>query len=408
MNKTDAYRDRRNKRLMSRLDTAEGHLDAEGRWITTKKKKRKVHLNEEGVPDKGNPFIIAKMTGTKPKLSSGYRTKSLKEHLGRGKSERAVHALKDLPEGSKITTGAGTVYTKTGSGFVSSKGKTGVKQTPQALTRILSGHVKAGKDFTISYGEETGSPVTKTSMPATATAATPTGAPKPGETGVGTSAPDSTVVKPEHPGISRLKSVIDSGTATPDLLKATMSHLPESAAIDIDGVTYHYGSDTMGDPAFLDARGESWGFGAMAGKIKRALREGKRVSVRERGGAGGTSATPSRGSSEKPKSPATAKTSADSTLEGIKRAIESGKGVIELKALPLGTEVIFADGSTWTKESSFFQRYKNRRGAGSDKNGGSDDRFRLQSLWESLCNQETHRQCTIGFYGWSVIRRSVA
>lgn len=54
----DAYRERRNKRLDAREDE-------EGRWVTTEE-KHKIHLNEEGVPDKGNPHVISAMTsGTK-------------------------------------------------------------------------------------------------------------------------------------------------------------------------------------------------------------------------------------------------------------------------------------------------------------------------------------------------------
>lgn len=117
--------------------------------MTTHEKKRKIHINENGVPDKGNPFIIAKMTGTKPKVSTGYKKKNLHDLLVKGKSDKAVKALKALEEGSTITLENGTQYTKTGSGFVSSKGKSGVKQTPQAIAKILHGHSGGGKDFTI-------------------------------------------------------------------------------------------------------------------------------------------------------------------------------------------------------------------------------------------------------------------
>lgn len=150
MNKTDAYRNRRYKRLLARMDDADGHFDDEGHWVTTHETKRHIHINENGVPDKGNPYIIAKMTGTKPKLSPEYRKKSLQEDLIAGKTLKAVHALKSLPEGSTITAANGTTYTKTGSGFVSSKGKQGVKQTPQALAKILGGHAKAGKEFNVN------------------------------------------------------------------------------------------------------------------------------------------------------------------------------------------------------------------------------------------------------------------
>ena len=135
---------------MSRVFNTDARFDAEkGKWVTTHEKKRKIHINENGVPDKGNPFVIAKMTGAKPKVSTGYRKKNLHALLSSGRTAKAVKALKDLDEGATIELTNGTVYTKVGSGFVSSKGKTGGKQTPQALVRILSGHAKAGKDFTV-------------------------------------------------------------------------------------------------------------------------------------------------------------------------------------------------------------------------------------------------------------------
>lgn len=51
----EAFRERRKKRLDARADE-------EGRWVTTEE-KHKIHLNEEGVPDKGNPHVIATMKG---------------------------------------------------------------------------------------------------------------------------------------------------------------------------------------------------------------------------------------------------------------------------------------------------------------------------------------------------------
>ena len=54
--KVEEYRLRRYKRLLKRLDEKED----EGRWITTEN-NHKVHLNEEGEPDKGNPHVIEAM-----------------------------------------------------------------------------------------------------------------------------------------------------------------------------------------------------------------------------------------------------------------------------------------------------------------------------------------------------------
>ena len=51
----DAFKERRQKRLDARADE-------EGRWVTTEE-KHKIHINEEGVPDKGNPHVIATMKG---------------------------------------------------------------------------------------------------------------------------------------------------------------------------------------------------------------------------------------------------------------------------------------------------------------------------------------------------------
>lgn len=43
----ERFKERRKKRLDAK--------DEEGRWVTTEN-DHKIHLNEEGVPDKGNPF----------------------------------------------------------------------------------------------------------------------------------------------------------------------------------------------------------------------------------------------------------------------------------------------------------------------------------------------------------------
>lgn len=53
----EEYRKRREKRLNARKN----RMDAdEGRWVTTEH-DHKIHLSEEGVPDKGNPHVIAAM-----------------------------------------------------------------------------------------------------------------------------------------------------------------------------------------------------------------------------------------------------------------------------------------------------------------------------------------------------------
>ena len=66
-----AYHKRRYQRLLSRLDAD----DDEGRWITTEN-GHKVHLNEEGEPDKGNPHVTAVMSGSSPKVGTKYKNKN--------------------------------------------------------------------------------------------------------------------------------------------------------------------------------------------------------------------------------------------------------------------------------------------------------------------------------------------
>ena len=58
----DEYRIRRKKRM-------DAKAEEEGRWVTTENDHR-VHLNEEGVPDKGNPYVLATMRGEGPNPKS--------------------------------------------------------------------------------------------------------------------------------------------------------------------------------------------------------------------------------------------------------------------------------------------------------------------------------------------------
>ena len=57
MNKVKEYHRRRLQRMQKRFDANKD----KGRWVTTEE-GHKVHLNEEGVPDKGNPKVIDRMT----------------------------------------------------------------------------------------------------------------------------------------------------------------------------------------------------------------------------------------------------------------------------------------------------------------------------------------------------------
>lgn len=109
MSKVDHYRQRRFRRLMSRLDAAED----KGHWITTEN-GHKVHLNEEGTPDKGNPHVIEKMAGgASAQISKlNERAQSLK---GMKKAERLstlTSLIDEMPVGSqvRITDGSVTAF----------------------------------------------------------------------------------------------------------------------------------------------------------------------------------------------------------------------------------------------------------------------------------------------------------
>lgn len=95
MSKVKEYRKRRYARLMARADAAD---DDKGRWITTEN-GHKVHLNEEGVPDKGNPHVIAAMNGE----SSGGKNGSSSSNAGSNLGRQMTYDLRawragDLPE----------------------------------------------------------------------------------------------------------------------------------------------------------------------------------------------------------------------------------------------------------------------------------------------------------------------
>ena len=87
MSPVDAFRERRQKRLDERLDD-------EGRWVTTEE-DHKIHLNEEGQPDKGNPYVIKAMTsGTKTPEEIGKRKfQKTRDRVKKSMSE--YHALSD-------------------------------------------------------------------------------------------------------------------------------------------------------------------------------------------------------------------------------------------------------------------------------------------------------------------------
>lgn len=210
---------------MCRAFNTDARFDEDkGKWVTTHEKKRKIHINENGVPDKGNPFVIAKMTGAKPKVSTGYKKKNLHDLLVKGKSDKAVKALKALEEGSTITLENGTQYTKTGSGFVSSKGKSGVKQTPQAIAKILHGHSGGGKDFTI------GDPKPKTEKPDEAK--------KEPKTSTAVKLPASEEAKKVQSYIDTWKKGKAFSATKKDEAIETLKKLKDGAEISFDGKTW--------------------------------------------------------------------------------------------------------------------------------------------------------------------------
>ena len=108
MNKTDAYRNRRYKRLLARMDAADGHFDDEGRWITTEEGHH-VHLNKSGKPDKGNPHVVSKMT-TGKNLKD--HEKDLNKAFSSGNPVKAINTLINFPEGTRIKTAGGPTITR--------------------------------------------------------------------------------------------------------------------------------------------------------------------------------------------------------------------------------------------------------------------------------------------------------
>ena len=77
----EAYRRRRQNRLDAKAQ------QEEGRWVTTEN-DHKVHINEEGIPDKGNPHVLAAMRGEG-------RNPKTQEELARHRSQRRIAKVKD-------------------------------------------------------------------------------------------------------------------------------------------------------------------------------------------------------------------------------------------------------------------------------------------------------------------------
>lgn len=105
MNKIKEYRKRRYVRLMARADAAD---DDKGSWITTEN-GHKVHLNEEGDPDKGNPHVIAAMNGDPTGSNSSGSSGSSSEL----RLKEKVKLLNKTRKGQSVTVSSTTGYPMT-------------------------------------------------------------------------------------------------------------------------------------------------------------------------------------------------------------------------------------------------------------------------------------------------------
>ena len=127
------YRYRRALRMRSRFDSED-----DGRWVTTKQNHR-VHINEEGTPDKGNPHVIdamapaKKASGTKrPKKTEEAVKKAIGAYTTPGRVKQALtkagYKFEDLDiHGVLGITGEFEIKATGGSIFVKTK-KTGVPE----------------------------------------------------------------------------------------------------------------------------------------------------------------------------------------------------------------------------------------------------------------------------------------
>lgn len=151
--KVSEFKKRRMMRLLKRMDAVEN----EGRWVTTENDNR-IHLNKNGVPDKGNPYVIAAMTGKKPKLSTRYHEKVIKKIHSNGWKANANELkpeLDSLPEGTVIHA-YGYDYKKQGESFVDQK--TGDTYDVGTLADWIKWDVPEDEDISLTREkkEETG------------------------------------------------------------------------------------------------------------------------------------------------------------------------------------------------------------------------------------------------------------
>lgn len=77
LDSVDEYRKRRDERIASRLRADD---DEEGRWVTTEN-NHKVHISEEGTPDKGNKHVLQKMGSGKAESTEREQFNALRKEL---------------------------------------------------------------------------------------------------------------------------------------------------------------------------------------------------------------------------------------------------------------------------------------------------------------------------------------
>ena len=90
------YKKRRAARIFARLDAKD---DNNGRWVTTEE-NHKIHFNENGVPDKGNPHVIAYMNNQSS--GSGKNGHSAETHTNKSGELKSLienQAADDIADG---------------------------------------------------------------------------------------------------------------------------------------------------------------------------------------------------------------------------------------------------------------------------------------------------------------------
>ena len=87
----ERFKKRRYGRLISRMDAED-----EGKWITTEN-GHKVHLNEAGEPDKGNPYVVRQMSTNGFAATMKWSKKGLDPHRERPKG--CYKSLSDIQLG---------------------------------------------------------------------------------------------------------------------------------------------------------------------------------------------------------------------------------------------------------------------------------------------------------------------